>query len=132
PRPNSRKRKAPTLRADDWEPVKARVIELYIDRERPLPEVKEVVEQEFNSIGFTATIRQYQLRLSQWCRDKNVKPNEMKAIVRKRQQRKLVEMHKGELIFQLRGSVVEPGKINRWMKRNNIPEDAVYVPSPAA
>jgi hypothetical protein len=55
PRPNSRKRKAPTLRADDWEPVKARVIELYIDRERPLPEVKEVVEQEFNSIGFTAT-----------------------------------------------------------------------------
>jgi hypothetical protein len=55
PQPNPRKRKAPTLRNDDWEPVKARVIELHITEKLPLPEVKERVEQEFKAIGFTAT-----------------------------------------------------------------------------
>jgi hypothetical protein len=70
--------------------------------------------------------------LSQWGKDKNVKPNEMKAIVRKRQQRKLVETNKGGLIFKVRGSLVEPEKIDRWMKRNGILEEMVYVPSPAA
>jgi|SRR5579871_3427786 len=55
PPPNPRKRKAPTLCVDDWEPVKARVIELHITNKLPLPEVKEIVEEEFKSIGFTAT-----------------------------------------------------------------------------
>jgi hypothetical protein len=53
--PKLRKRKAPTLRRDDWEPVKARVIELHITQKRPLPEVKEIVEGEFKAIDFTAT-----------------------------------------------------------------------------
>jgi hypothetical protein len=56
----------------------------------------------------------------------------MKAIVRKQQQRKLVETDKSDLIFKVRGNVVEPDKIGRWMKRNEIPEDTVYAPSPAA
>jgi hypothetical protein len=55
PPPNPRKRKAPTLRVDDWEPVKARVIKLHITENLPLPEVKKIVEQEYRSIGFTAT-----------------------------------------------------------------------------
>ena len=55
PQPNPRKRKAPTLRNDDWEPVKTRVIELHITKKLPLPEVKETVEREYKAIGFTAT-----------------------------------------------------------------------------
>jgi len=55
PQPNPRKRKAPTLRNDDWEPVKTRVIELHIAKKLPLPEVKETVEREYKAIGFTAT-----------------------------------------------------------------------------
>jgi len=51
----SRKRKAPTLRDEDWEPVKRRVIQLHIDKNIPLPEVKKQVEKEFKSTGFTAT-----------------------------------------------------------------------------
>jgi len=69
--------------------------------------------------------------VSEWGLDKNVKPNEMKAIVRMRQQRKLVETNKRELGFKVRGNLVEPEKIDRWMKRNEIPEDMVYAPSPA-
>lgn len=56
----------------------------------------------------------------------------MKAIVRKRQQRKLVETGKGELMFKVRGSVVEPRKIDRWMKKEGVPESMLYAPSPAA
>jgi hypothetical protein len=55
PAAQSRKRKAPTLRNEDWEPIKTRVIDLHIAQRLPLPRVKEMVEQEFKSTGFTAT-----------------------------------------------------------------------------
>jgi hypothetical protein len=71
------------------------------------------------------------MRISQWGMDKNIKPREMQAIVRKRQRRKLVE-NKAELIFEVRGSVVPPEKIERWMKRNEVVESFPYAPSPAA
>jgi hypothetical protein len=64
--------------------------------------------------------------------DKNIKPNEMEVIVKKRQQRKLVETDKGELNFRIRGSEVPTEKIDRWMRRKGISEDLVYAPSPAA
>ena len=46
-----RKRKAPTLRVDAWEPYKARIIELHIEQALPLGKVKDTIEKEF---GFTA------------------------------------------------------------------------------
>jgi hypothetical protein len=54
PPPKPRKRKARTLRRDEWEPVKARVIELHISQKLPLPEVQKIVEEEFKSSGFRA------------------------------------------------------------------------------
>lgn len=51
PPTKSRKRKAPTLRADAWEPYKARIVELHITQGIPLREVKEKIKEEF---GFTA------------------------------------------------------------------------------
>jgi hypothetical protein len=56
----------------------------------------------------------------------------MEAIVRKRQGRKLVEVDKRELAFKFRGNEVELPKIERWTKRNNIPENFLYAPSSAA
>jgi hypothetical protein len=55
PPPNPRKRKAPTLLLHDWEPVKARLIELHIVKKIPLPKVKKILEEEFKSSGFSAT-----------------------------------------------------------------------------
>jgi hypothetical protein len=55
PPANSRKRKAQALRDEDWEPVKARVIELHITQDRPLHEVKGIIESEFANLGFSAT-----------------------------------------------------------------------------
>jgi hypothetical protein len=52
--------------------------------------------------------------------------------VRKRLKRKLVETHKGQLVFEVRGSQVELQKIERWMKRYHVVDSALYAPSPAA
>jgi hypothetical protein len=52
--------------------------------------------------------------------------------VRKRQKRRLVETCKGQLVFKVRGSQVEPPKIERWMKRHNVADSFLYAPSPAA
>lgn len=70
--------------------------------------------------------------ISEWGLDKNVKPEEMKAIVRKRQRRKLVEIDKNELIFEVRGVRVDHHKVDRWMKRNKVPESFLFFPQPAA
>lgn len=51
PPTKGRKRKAPTLRADAWEPYKDRILELHITQKLPLREVKERISSEF---GFTA------------------------------------------------------------------------------
>jgi hypothetical protein len=70
--------------------------------------------------------------LSQWKLDKNVKLDEMKAIVRKRQHRRIIETSKKELNFRIRGDTVPPQKIDRWIKSYGISEHVVYAPSPAA
>ncbi|KAF2267719.1 TPR-like protein [Lojkania enalia] len=128
PPPRKRQRKAPTLRADAWEPYKDRIIELHITQKLPLRKVKEIIKEEY---GFTAELRQYRTRVSQWGKDKNIKPKEMKAIVRKKQRRKLVEVAKPQIEFTVRGSLVESPKIDRWMKRNNVTNSSLYAPSPA-
>ncbi|KAJ4329557.1 hypothetical protein N0V87_010753 [Didymella glomerata] len=120
-----RKRKAATLRADDWEPYKKRILDLHIEQKRPLPEVKQMIEEEYKD--FKAELRQYRSRISQWGKDKNVKLQEMQAIVRKRQKRKLVETDKGQLVFKVRGSKVEQQKIERWMKRHDVADSFLHA-----
>jgi hypothetical protein len=51
PQPRGRKKKAPTLRAKDWEPYKARILDLHDTQNLPLETVKNMIENEF---GFTA------------------------------------------------------------------------------
>jgi hypothetical protein len=51
PPSGTRKRKAPTLRVEDWEPYKARIIELHIEQDLPLRKVKDAIQKEF---GFEA------------------------------------------------------------------------------
>jgi hypothetical protein len=46
-----RKRKAPTLRADDWEPYKKRILDLHIAQRLPLSKVRQMIEEEY---GFKA------------------------------------------------------------------------------
>jgi hypothetical protein len=56
----------------------------------------------------------------------------MKAIVRKRQNRKLAERNKANLVFHVRGAKVNANKIERWMSEHNVPDDMIYEPFPSA
>jgi hypothetical protein len=77
-------------------------------------------------------IRQYRLRITQWKLDKNIKSEEMQAIVKKRQTRKLLERGKAEQVFRVRGTEVETQKIDRWMKSHDITDSMLYAPSQLA
>jgi hypothetical protein len=46
PSARPRKSKAPTIREADWEPHKARIIELHISENQPLDEVRRIMEAE--------------------------------------------------------------------------------------
>ncbi|KAF5550672.1 kinesin light chain 2 [Fusarium napiforme] len=129
PTRKSRKKKAPTLHDEDFEPFKDRILELYETQKLPLEKVKSMMEQEF---GFSAQPRQYQSRITKWGKDKNIKKAEMTAIVRKHQHREILETDKRKLCFTVRGREVDAGKIDRWMDRNNVPRNDLYAPSPAA
>ncbi|KAF5535891.1 kinesin light chain 2 [Fusarium mexicanum] len=127
PSRKSRKKKAPTLRDEDFEPFKDRILQLY--ETHKLEKVKTMIEEEF---GFTAQPRQYQTRITKWGKDKKIKNAEMTAIARKHQQREILETDKRKLQFTVRGREVDAGRIDRWMDRNNVPRNELYAPSPAA
>ena len=76
-------------------------------------------------------LRQYRSCITRWGKDKNVKFEEMQAIVRKRQQRNIIEPHKRGLVFEVRGNEVDRQKIERWMKRDKESDSFLYAPSPA-
>ncbi|KAH8724935.1 hypothetical protein GQ44DRAFT_617014 [Phaeosphaeriaceae sp. PMI808] len=121
---NPRKRKAPTLRDDDWEPFKGQITDLYTSG-TPLKEVKELIEA---TSSFRAEIRQYKSRIKRWKLEKNIKSEEMKWIVKKRQRRRLVEAGKRDLRFLVRKNEVNSTKIDRWMRENEVPPDMLYSP----
>ncbi|KAJ6779294.1 hypothetical protein PWT90_07909 [Aphanocladium album] len=111
-----RRRKAPTLREHDWEPLKARIVDLHVKQNLALPEVKTLMQKEY---GFEATLRQYRSRISQWGLDKNVKSKEMDFIARKYYERRRCYPHKSTYTFRVRGKLVPPAKIRRWIERTN-------------
>lgn len=65
--PNRRKKKAPTRRAKDWEPYKARILDLHDNQNLSLETVKNMIETEF---GFTAeyvNIHSFSVQLRACC-----------------------------------------------------------------
>lgn len=77
-------------------------------------------------------IRQYQTITRKWKKNKNVQPHEMKTIVRKLQQRRLVETDKAPLEFHVRDKQVGPEKIARWMKSKGLSDSLPYAPTSPA
>jgi hypothetical protein len=77
-------------------------------------------------------IRQYKSRISKWNLDKNIKPKEMKAIVRKKLERKLLEPDRPEYSFRIRGVEVDSSKIDRWIHAHGVSESTPYSTSSRA
>ena len=59
--------------------------------------------------------KQYTTKIEQWGIGKNIKGNEMRAIIRKEKQRKMEHPPK-ESIFRVRKHPVEPHKIERFKR----------------
>ena len=51
----------------------------------------------------------------------------MQAIVRLRQERKILELDQPELVFYVRGREVDKKKIERWMRDHGVEEDVLYL-----
>ncbi|KAI4169137.1 MAG: hypothetical protein LQ348_007345 [Seirophora lacunosa] len=100
--------------SQSWQDYRHLIQQLYVDEERSLPNVIEEVER---LTGFCATERQYKRRISAWSLDKNIKNDEMKAIIAMEATR----LRKGkQSLFYVRGRQVDPKKITRFARRKNI------------
>jgi hypothetical protein len=113
----------------EWESRRSEITRLYVDEKLPLQTVIDTMKAEH---GFCGTKKQYKDRIEKWgINVKNFKRSEMKAVVRKRQRRKLDENK--DSVFRIRGREVESEKIVKFMKRNGISETSNYLPtSPVA
>lgn len=150
PPPTHRKKRAQRLSEKAWLPYKDRIIRLRLQDRLPLAKIKEIMEGEgfhaeyvsgvkpasrtnepLHVLMLTATprIRQYQYFLSRSGLDRNVKPGEMRPIVRARQRRRLIDRQKGELRFTVRGQEVNSTRIDRFMREHRISQHLLYSPS---
>ncbi|KAL8717035.1 MAG: hypothetical protein Q9225_005690 [Loekoesia sp. 1 TL-2023] len=98
----------------DWDKHRKVIERLYVEEDKSLPAVVEELEKLH---GFAATERQYKRRISEWRLDKNVKEDEMKAIIATEATR----LRQGkQSAFYVRGRQVHSMKIKRFAQRKRI------------
>ncbi|OCK98550.1 uncharacterized protein K441DRAFT_543101, partial [Cenococcum geophilum 1.58] len=107
------------LSAKDWEEHRATIQRLWSQENKKLREVMAILE---NDCGFRATAKQYKTQIKRWGLEKNVKDNEMRAVIRMQRKRKEIDGKESE--FLLRDRVVPPQKIRRYMKRTGLSANA--------
>ncbi|KAL9035312.1 MAG: hypothetical protein Q9180_004928, partial [Flavoplaca navasiana] len=105
--------------SNDWEEHRDIVQQLYVTEDKSLPDVVDEMKRKHQ---FYATERQYKRRITEWQLDKNVKDEEMRAIlaveaVRLRQGKKST--------FHVRGRIVNRKKIDRFVQRKRIDRNAL-------
>jgi hypothetical protein len=116
--------------AQDWEVRRLIIEELYWTDDRKLPEVMDIMKTMYN---FSATYsiltscdgdmvvdsryrkKQYKDQFKRWNFEKNIKTDEMKAIIRIRRRRR--DNEDKDTQFRLRQRPVLQEKINRFVKR---------------
>ncbi|KUJ10075.1 uncharacterized protein LY89DRAFT_740473 [Mollisia scopiformis] len=123
---SSQKVKAPRYSATQWEAQKTNVERLYIEEDRPLKEVIQILAREF---GFQASEKQLKSRLPKWGFDtKNLKGDIMVQLARAKAKRKLENK---ESSFRVSKKTVDDQKIERYLRRHEITdEDLLAMASP--
>ncbi|KAL8995150.1 MAG: hypothetical protein Q9169_005059 [Polycauliona sp. 2 TL-2023] len=109
-------------RSSDWENHRSIIQDLYVTEDKPLPDVVDEMRRKYN---FVATERQYKRRISEWHLDKNVKDEEMRAIIAVEAMR----LRQGKKsIFHVRGRPLDRKKIHRFIQRKRIDRNALDHP----
>ncbi|KAL8782173.1 MAG: hypothetical protein Q9213_005644 [Squamulea squamosa] len=103
----------------DWDEYRDIIQRLYVAEDKSLPEVVAEMEEKYQ---FVATERQYKRRISEWHLDKNVKDEEMRAIIAV----EAIRLRQGKKsTFYVRGRLVDPKKIDRFSQRKRIDRGAL-------
>ncbi|CZR62619.1 uncharacterized protein PAC_12516 [Phialocephala subalpina] len=92
--------------AEDWIVQKSEITKLYNGNSLKL--VRELMREHH---GLDATAKQYQDRITKWGLDKNIKTTEMEAMIRKEQERALMNKPSA---FRVRKRPVSQKKIDRY------------------
>ncbi|KAL9599601.1 MAG: hypothetical protein Q9219_003757 [cf. Caloplaca sp. 3 TL-2023] len=106
------------ISSNDWEDYHEIIERLYVKENKTLPLVVQELKRDY---GFAASERQYKRRISEWHLDKNVKEDEMRAIIAMEAMR----LRQGkESTFYVRGHPVDPTKIKRFARRKRIDQNS--------
>ncbi|KAL8805141.1 MAG: hypothetical protein Q9182_002123 [Xanthomendoza sp. 2 TL-2023] len=103
----------------DWESHREIIQRLYVTEDKALPDVVKEMKRLHN---FVATERMYKRRISDWNLDKNVKAEEMRAIIACEAMR---SQHGKQSTFYVRGRLVDRKKIDRFAQRKKIDRTAL-------
>ncbi|KAL8730934.1 MAG: hypothetical protein Q9166_003724 [cf. Caloplaca sp. 2 TL-2023] len=104
----------------DWGEYRNTIQRLYVTEDKSLPDVVDEMKATYN---FIATERQYKRRISEWHLDKNVKDDEMRAIIGKEAWR----LQQGKKsTFYVRDRLVDRKKIDRFAQRKRIDRNALH------
>ncbi|KAL8951251.1 MAG: hypothetical protein Q9222_002753 [Ikaeria aurantiellina] len=101
-----------------WNNYRETIEQLYVAEDLSLPDVVLTMQKTH---GFSATERQYRRRISAWDLDKNVKDDEMRAIITMENVRSQLGK---KSIFFVRGRQVDKKKIDRFAQRKKIDRTA--------
>ena len=113
---------APT--PEDWQYNKATIQKLYVDDDRPLKEVRQIMEDR----SFLATERMFKQRLKEWGFDrKKVKAAEWRYMLRITLQRRAEGK---ETAFQVHGKPIVWSNIRKHLKRKKKTEDEFLATGP--
>lgn len=108
--------------SSDWDKHRGIIERLYIDQDMSLSTVIGELKEAY---GFIATERQFKRRISSWRLDKNIKDDEMRAIIATETTR----LRQGkQSVFYVRHRQVDPMKIKRFARRKRI-DRALYTDS---
>jgi hypothetical protein len=131
--------------AHDWEIRRLIIEELYWKGGRKLPEMMSIMKTIYNfsatyaiptscdgdrAIDSTYRKKQYKDQFKRWNFEKNIKTDEMKAIIRIRKRRR--DDEDKDTQFRLRQRPVPQEKIDRFMKRQKTPTAQVISPGPSS
>jgi hypothetical protein len=110
-----------------WELHRSTIKRLYLDEDKPLPKVMEIMQRDHN---FKASIKMYKQHLSSWKIDgKNLKRSQVKQIARRKFERDAV--HKPSNFF-IKGREVDINNVLRNVKKHGFSclEDFYHAASP--
>ncbi|KAE9362850.1 hypothetical protein N431DRAFT_551067 [Stipitochalara longipes BDJ] len=94
----------------DWDDLKPKIRELYLDQRQTLQQVAKYLEEQY---GWKPTKKQLLYRISGWRFEKNVKKDERRAIIDS------LAPGKGNVEIEpqtLKGRILDAAKLNRWMQ----------------